>query len=715
MSKKKKTKYIPKKQTPKKQNLRSEATNALREFPNKLLNYKQIASRIGVNDPESRRALLTVLDELVSLDIVQSPETGKYQIHPNQAALIEGTIDFTKGGTAYVSCPQFKSDVVISEKNTGLALQGDGVEISVIGSKRGQVEGKVVRVVSRAMDQYVGIIEISKDHAFFVPSNQKIHVDFYVDSKKLNGAKNGEKVIVKLLDWTDESKSPFAEIITVLGEPGNNEVEMHAILVEFGLPFEFPDAVLEAAGKVPVEISEEEIAKRRDFRAVTTFTIDPEDAKDFDDALSIRALEDGNYEVGVHIADVSHYVSPGGIIDAEAVKRATSVYLVDRVVPMLPEVLSNFVCSLRPHEDKLCMSAVFVLNPEGKVLKEWFGKTIINSNQRFVYEDAQKIIEGGKGPYEDEVRLLHKWATEMRKNRMANGALEFSGVEVKFKLDDKGKPVGVYQKVMKEANWLIEEFMLLANKKVAAFIGQKPKGQTAKTFVYRIHDLPDEEKLATLKDFVSRLGYKLKSTRPEQASVALNDLMHQLKDQPEEDIVKQMAIRTMSKAVYSTDNIGHYGLAFDFYTHFTSPIRRYPDLIVHRLLHSYQNQGRNADKNEVERQCKHSSNMEKRASDAERASIKYKQVEYMLGKIGEVFSGTVSGLTRWGMYVELEGNKCEGMVPLNSMQDDVYRYDERTNQIIGSKYKEVFDFGDKVRVKVHGADLMLKQLDFRMA
>jgi len=715
MSKKKKSKFIPLSQSPKKENIRGEITDLLREFPDKQFNYKQIAARIGVTEPESRKNVLAVLDQLVELEMILQPDTGKYTIHPNQTAVIQGTIDFTKTGAAYVSIDKSKSDIYIQEGKTGLALQGDVVEISIIGGRRGQIEGKVLNVVSRGTEQYVGIIEIAENHAFFVPTNARIHVDFYVDQSKLNGAKSGQKVIVKLLDWNNEKKSPFGEIITVLGEPGDNEVEMHAILIEFGLPFEFPDAVLEASEKVPVEISADEIASRRDFRKVPTFTIDPDDAKDFDDALSLQKLENGHYEVGVHIADVSHYVKPGSIIDAEAVKRATSVYLVDRVVPMLPEVLSNFVCSLRPDEDKLCMSAVFTFTEDGKQIAEWFGKTIIRSKRRFAYEDAQKIIEGADGDYSDEIRRLHNWATAMRKRRLDSGALEFGGAEVKFKLDEKGKPIGVYQKITKEANWLIEEFMLLANKQVASYIGIPKKGETAKTFVYRIHDLPDEDKLATLRDFVGRLGYKLKSVKPENASSALNELMRQMKDKPEEDIIKQMAIRTMSKAVYSTENIGHYGLAFDYYTHFTSPIRRYPDLIAHRLLHHYQHNGKSVSADETERLCKHSSSMEKRASDAERASIKYKQVEFMLDKIGEVFAGTISGLTRWGMYVELEGNKCEGMVPLNSLQDDVYRFDEKTNQIIGSRYKEVFEFGDKVKVKVNGADLIMKQLDFRMA
>ncbi len=686
-----------------------------RENPSSQLNYKQVASRLEIGDPAGRQQIMETLRQLVEMELLLQPSMGKFAVHPSQLAVLEGTIDFTKSGGAYVTTDGPGGDIFIPEKYTANALHGDRVQINILRKGRSQMEGKVERVVSRGSEQYVGIIEISETHAFFVPTSQRIHVDFFIDKSKLKGAKNGQKVIAKLLDWPDTTKSPFAEVIDVLGEPGEHNVEMHAILVEFGLPYEFPQFVLDAAQKINVNISAEEIAKRRDMRNVTTFTIDPDDAKDFDDALSIRPLDNGNHEVGVHIADVSHYVKPGDIIDAEAVKRATSVYLVDRVVPMLPEVLSNYVCSLRPNEDKLCMSAIFEINASGKVLNSWFGRTVINSNKRYAYEDAQKVIESGDDPYKNEINQLQAWAKLMRAERLRKGALEFSGSEVKFRLDEKGKPIGVYEKVMKEANWLIEEFMLLANRRVAEHIGMVKKGEQAKTYVYRIHDLPDPEKLSVLRDFVSGLGYKLSSVDPEQASRALNQLMAQVKDKPEEDIVKQMAIRSMAKAVYSTDNIGHYGLAFSHYTHFTSPIRRYPDVIAHRLLMEYMAGGKSASANEVELTCKHASNMEKKAADAERASVKYKQVEFMLDKIGEVFQGTVSGLTRWGMYVELEGNKCEGMIPLNSMDNDVYRYDERKNRIVGLRYKEAYEFGDSIKVRVHGADLLQKQLEFRLA
>ncbi|MCA1761465.1 MAG: ribonuclease R [Cryomorphaceae bacterium] len=700
--------------TVKKSVLRSEIMQVFRESPNKQFNYKQLAARLGLTDPESRKTVIEVAREMADLDLLKQPSTGKFTLHPSQIAVIEGVIDFIKSGAAYVTVESSKEDIFIPASKTGLALNGDTVEVSITGGRRGKPEGKVIRMVNRNTTEFVGVLELSQNHAFLVPSNNKIHTDFYIEKNRLNGAKNGEKVIAKILDWTDPKKSPFAEVVTVLGQPGDNDVEMHAILAEFGLPLSFPDNVVKAANDIDVNISQKEIDSRRDMRSITTFTIDPDDAKDFDDALSLRSLGEGTYEVGIHIADVSHYVKPGSILDQEAVKRATSVYLVDRVVPMLPEVLSNYVCSLRPNEDKLCMSAVFEISENGTVKKEWFGKTIINSDKRFTYEDAQAVIEGKSETFADEVLRLNRWAEQMRKDRIKNGALEFSGTEVKFKLDENGKPIGVYQKHMKEANFLIEEFMLLANKRVAAHVGRPKKDKKPRPFVYRIHDTPDPEKLKTLRDFVSRLGYKLESIKPENASFALNNLLHQVKGKTEEEIVKQMSIRSMSKAVYSTDNIGHYGLAFDFYTHFTSPIRRYPDVMVHRLIHDYRHSDKNPSIDGLEKTCKHSSNMEKKATDAERASIKYKQVEYMIDKIGDVFDGSVSGLTKWGMYVELTDSKVEGMVPLNTIDDDTYRYDEKTNTIVGARYKEVFEFGDKVRVEVKAADLILKQLDFRL-
>lgn len=694
--------------------LRGNIMQVFRESPQKELNYKQVSARVGASDSESRKLVRSVLDELVNLDMLTKPSLGKYEIHADQLATLVGTIDFSKGGMGFVSIPDLKDDVFIAPENTGFALQGDTVQISVTGSKRGKAEGKVLKVEERFTTEFVGVIELSSNGGFLVPSNKKIHTDFYIDKSKTNGAKNGQKVIAKLLDWTEEKKLPFVEVITVLGDPGENDVEMHAILAEFGLPYEFPKNVLQEADKININISEDEIARRKDFRSVKTFTIDPNDAKDFDDAISFKEINENSFEVGVHIADVSHYVKPGSILDKEASKRATSVYLVDRVVPMLPEVLSNHVCSLRPNEEKLCMSAVFTLDASGKVKKEWFGKTVIKSDRRFTYEQAQELIEGKKGKFSEEITKINSWARQMRADRIKSGALEFSGEEVKFELDKEGKPLRVYQKVMKEANWLIEEFMLLANKRVARFVGAPKKQGTPPPFVYRIHDLPDPDKLKTLQDFVKRLGYNPPRLEPETATRALNKLLEQVKGSTEESAIKQLAIRTMSKAIYSTENIGHFGLAFEYYTHFTSPIRRYPDVMVHRQLEAILKKQKQESKSYLELQCKHSSNMEKRATDAERSSIKYKQVEFMIDKIGQVFTGSINGLTKWGMFVELDETKIEGMISLNTMDDDVYRYDERKNRIVGTRYKEVFEFGDKVRVEVAGTDLGLKQLEFKL-
>lgn len=694
--------------------LRSDIMDIFRNNPSANYNYKQIASRLQISDSETRKRIFQYLNELAGLEMLTHLSYGKFQLHSSQVAVLTGTIDFTKIGSAYVIIPDFKEDIYISEGNTGFALQGDEVEVILIGGKKGKLEGKVKSVLKREADQYVGVVEINEHSAFVVPTNPRIHVDFYIDKSKLKGAKNGQKVVVELIDWTDPEKSPFAKVVNVLGDAGVHEVEMHAILVEFGLPFEFPDRVLREAENIPTTLSEDEIKNRRDFRAITTFTIDPADAKDFDDALSFRQLTDDTFEVGIHIADVSHYVKPGSVIDKEAFKRSTSVYLVDRVVPMLPEVLSNDICSLRPNEDRLCMSAVFEIDISGKIKNEWIGKTVIHSNKRYAYEEVQAIIEGADDEYSKEILLLNKWAQGMRAKRFKEGALEFSSLEVKFTLDDTGKPIGVYHKIMKEANFLIEEFMLLANRRIARRVGMVKKPATPKPFVYRVHDLPDPDKLLTLKEFLGRIGYKLQSTKPENASRALNLLMQEIKDTPEEETIKQMAIRTMAKAIYTTENIGHYGLAFEYYTHFTSPIRRYSDILVHRLITAYA-QGQNySTTEELESMSRHISNMEKKAIEAERASIKYKQVEFMLDKIGEQFTGNVSGLTRWGIYVELEDTKIEGMIPLNSLNDDIYRFDDRKNIVVGIHHGDVFEFGDRLRIQVYGADIILKQLDFRL-
>ena len=679
------------------------------------LNHKQISSHVGAKNAYTRELVTVILEQLQSDNLIIQSGRGKYVMNPDKAITVEGTLDFTRTGAAYlVTDRDGDNDIYIPAKKTGSSLHGDRVVANITSYNKNNPEGEVIEVIQRGFPNYVGILEKSKNFAFVIPTNKRIHVDFFIPQEQLDKAENGQKVIVEILDWPESADNPFAKIVMVLGEPGDNEVEMHAILAEYGLPVEFPDKVLNDAEKIDVKIGKDERKGRKDFRKVPTFTIDPDDAKDFDDALSFRKTEKGLIEVGIHIADVSHYLPAGTDLDNEARKRATSVYLVDRVVPMLPEVLSNAVCSLRPNEEKLCFSAVFELNDKAEVQSQWIGRTLINSDRRFTYDEAQALIEGSKGDFSEEVNELNRLAKIMRERRLNEGAIDFGGREIKFKLDEKGKPIGVYEKHLKEANKLIEEFMLLANRKVAEFIS---KNETfgKKTFVYRVHDLPDPEKLQMLRDFVKHLGYKLAPTSEEGASYAINKLLKDVKGKPEEDAIKQMAIRSMAKAYYTTQNIGHYGLAFEHYTHFTSPIRRYPDVMVHRLLDRYLSKGKSYNSKDLERNCKHSSTMEKRAVDAERDSIKYKQVEFMLDKIGQEFDGFISGLTRWGIFVELKDNHCEGMVHISTMTDDQYYFDESKYQVVGMRYKEVYHFGDPVKVIVKGADLELRQLDFVMS
>tara|TARA_B100000768_G_scaffold181887_1_gene207161 strand:- start:20345 stop:22489 length:2145 start_codon:yes stop_codon:yes gene_type:complete len=694
-----------------KRELRREIMNLMATQPHEPMNHKQIAGSLSIKDAGMRVLIYELLLEAVSKGEMKQISRGKFKLIKQKNEVIEGKIEITQTGRGFVILEGYEEDIPVRKVDTGGAFWGDMVEIA-ISRHKGKLTGRVLKVTHRAREQYVGILELSTNHAFVVATDRRIHTDFFIPRKKLNGAMDGDKVVVKMTDWKNPDDSPFGEIIAVLGKPGENDTEMHSIMAEYELPYEFPAEVELAAEQIPTEITKEEIAKRRDMRKTVTFTIDPDNAKDFDDALSLKKLENGNWEVGVHIADVSHYLTPGSILDDEAINRATSVYLVDRVVPMLPEVLSNGLCSLRPNEEKLCFSAVFELDDNANMVGEWFGRTVILSDRRFTYEDAQEMIEGAEGDFKDEILTLDRLSKLLRAERFKEGSLDFSTEEVKFNLDENGKPLGVYTKVMKDANKLIEDFMLLANRRVARFIA-KPEQGKAKTFVYRIHDLPNEQKLAELKNFVAHLGYELPTLEPGgNAKRELNKLLARVEGKAEAESVKQLAIRTMAKAEYSTDNIGHFGLSFDYYSHFTSPIRRYPDVMVHRLLALYLDGKPSAAPGEYQKLCKHASMLERKASEAERSSIKYKQVEFLVGRIGEQFEGTITGVTGWGMYVEINENKCEGMVGLKNISHDHFHFDQAELAVVGSRTGERYTLGDQVEIKVVGANLEKKQLDF---
>ncbi len=679
-----------------------------RKNPDKQFNYKQIAAVLAVTDSGTRKLILSILDDLVKAGYLSSAERGKFQFKQTQRVL-QGKIQFTKSRSAFVSIEKMEKDVFIPSNATHNSFDGDTVEIKLQNkAKRGKPEGRVVNVIERATDVYGGLIDINGRHSFFIPDNKRISVDFYIPEGELNGAENGQKVLVELLRWNAGKDKPECRVTEILGYPGENNAEIHSILAEYGLPYPFEDEVDNYANSIPEEITEEEIEKRRDFREITTFTIDPVDAKDFDDALSFRKLENGNTEIGVHIADVSHYMHPFDPLDKEAIKRGNSVYLVDRVVPMLPERLSNFLCSLRPNEDKLCFSAVFEFSPRKALKSTWFGRTIIHSDRRFTYEEAQEIIETKKGDFSDEVLAMDALAKKLREQRIANGAIEFGGSEVRFQLDEDGEPIGVTEKVSKDANKLIEEFMLLANRKVAE-IFSKPK--PAKPFVYRVHDLPDPEKIRSLKVYLMNFGYKLEHKEGKAAAMALNNLLKEIEGKPEEGIIKQLAVRSMAKAEYTTENIGHYGLAFEHYTHFTSPIRRYPDVMVHRILQLHLDGKKFNDQSALEGICKANSASERKAVEAERASIKYMQVKYLQKHIGDEFEGVISGLTGWGIYVELKGNKCEGMISLNDLTDDDYVFDERRYVTRGLLSDNEFHLGQSLKVRVRNAHMNERTID----
>lgn len=689
-------------------------------------NHKQIASRVGAHDKAARQLVLTTIQELAEAKIlVEDDSRGKYKINPKNinddllpANYVVGTIDMKQGGKAYVIPKDSdREDIQIAPNNTRHALHGDTVKVLMFPQRKmHKPEGQVVEILHRVKSRFVGVIQLQERFAFMVSDSRTMQVDIFIPLNDLGGAEDGEKVLVEMTDWPDRMNNPVGKVVKRLGKPGDNNVEMQSILAEYDFPLEFPAEAEREAAKI-AEPKSKDFEGRKDFRKVTTFTIDPADAKDFDDALSFRRLENGNYEVGVHIADVSYYVKPGTAIDREAYDRGTSVYLVDRTIPMLPEKLCNGVCSLRPNEEKLCFSVVMEMNDKAEVLSQWFGKSVINSDQRYAYEEAQEVIESGKtnGVCDEAILELHKLAAILRAARYKEGAINFESQEVKFQLDENAKPIGVYIKEQKEANWLIEEFMLLANRKVAEHIGSRKSAKTnapTRTFVYRVHDEPNPEKLNTFVEFVQKLGFKMRVGSRKALADSYNNLFAQIEGRGEEYMIDSIAIRTMSKAYYSTENIGHYGLAFPYYTHFTSPIRRYPDLMVHRLLEHYLAGGNSASAEEYEEYCKHCSVMEKKAADAERTSVKYKQAEFLSDKIGQTFTAHISGVSKWGMYAEIEGNKCEGMIPIGSLRDDYYMLDEDNYQVIGRRYGKCYKLGDSVRIQVKGVDMMKKQIDF---
>ena len=696
----------------------------LAQNANKAFNYKQIGIKLELDDTQSRNQIIKDLKILVAQKKIEEIEPGKYLVVEVSKDYYEGQIDMTGRKTAYFVCPEFTEDVFIPTNNLNHALDGDTVKVYVYNRRRGKrAEGEVIEVIERKKTDFVGVIDIQKNFAFVSTANPKMYTDIFISKDKLGDAENGDVVLVHIEDWPTRADSPFGAVIKVLGKPGEHNTEIHAILAEYGLPAEFPLEVEVFAQKIDTSIQESEIAKRRDMRDTLTFTIDPKDAKDFDDALSFKILENGNYEIGIHIADVSHYLQEGTILDNEAYNRATSVYLVDRVVPMLPEVLSNFACSLRPNEEKYTFSAIFELDKKANIKNSWFGRTVINSNQRFAYEEAQHIIEtkentipietsitGSAYKVSDEIVFatlkLDELAKIMRENRMNNGAISFDKVEVKFNLSETGNPEGVYFKTSRDSNHLIEEFMLLANKKVSEFIGRQKK-----TFVYRIHDEPNEDKLLAMQELIKKFGYEVDFNSGSVAQ-ALNNLMKEVNGKKEQNLIDTLAIRSMSKAKYSTDNIGHYGLAFEYYSHFTSPIRRYPDVMVHRLLQFYLDGGKSADIELYESKSIHCSQMEGLATKAERDSIKYMQVKYMQDHKDQEFLGVISGVTEFGIFVEIIENKCEGMVRTREIKDDYYVFDEKQYALVGQSTKNVLQLGDEIYVKVKTADLVKKQLDF---
>ncbi|MCM1110292.1 MAG: ribonuclease R [Clostridium sp.] len=695
--------------------LRASVLEYIGQQQNKTFNYKQVAYALGVDAPQAQKAIALQLAELAFDGDLIEVSPGKYK-SPQRSNVVTATMVRRSNGKNSIVTDTDGETIFVAERNSMHALNGDKVRAIVSAVRRGvEPEAEIIEIIEPKEQTFIGTLHVDRQMSYLQTDSKFLAVDIIIPRGKLRGGKTGDKAVVRITDWPDDSKNPTGEVVDVLGKTGENHAEMHAILAEFGLPYKYPANVEAAAAKIDAGITPEVVAARRDMRATTTFTIDPKDAKDFDDALSIRMLDNGNYEVGVHIADVTHYVHPGTLIDKEAEKRATSVYLVDRVVPMLPEHLSNGICSLRPDEDKLTFSCVFEMTPDGKVVNSEILRTVIRSNHRFTYEEAQDVIETGHGDYSAEILALDRLAKILRNKRYEDGAVDFDRYEVRFDIDETGHPTGVYFKESKDANKLIEEFMLLANRTVAETIGKMSGKRKSKAFVYRIHDMPEPGKLQDLSKLARTFGYRVKeSGSAREVNRSINRLLQDIKGKGEENLLSTLAIRSMAKAVYSTENIGHYGLAFDHYTHFTSPIRRYPDMMAHRLLERYLSGGRSVNLQKLEEECKHSSEMEQLAASAERASIKYKQVEYMQDHLGEVFDGVISGVTEWGLYVELAENMCEGLVPVRDLADDYYEFDEKNFALIGRRNNIRFRLGDVVRVRVARTDLAKKQLDFSL-